>query len=353
MTTQTLGSPDAPGPPGAPRDTRSTLRLDPAALYWAVLSVSPVSRRVAQDALRYAFEPHLPAPLDEIEARFLRLQLPAGDAVWIACGIERERLTDILEREEAARGAAIESVRPAGLPEAILASGLLDEELVRAAQVRLSGAALEFRRGEFQSGAARSRARVLAWSSLACAACCSALLTTGLLLGARSHRDEAQRIHAAARQLAASAIAGAQRGQAAPLPASVDPRMALSARLRDAQRSRAASHAAAGLAHERGQSLIALLANWPEEPASRVDELRIDQTSVTIRGAVRGAGDAERLANLLAVAGDGGVEAAAAWTVGAVQTSRAAEGYTLSIVLRLPPATPDRAVASSGTRTAP
>jgi hypothetical protein len=311
-------------------------------LYWAVLVMPPSTRQSGDEALRYAFEPHLPAPLHEIVARFTPLlgTMSAGRGGtkrWLACGIEHARLGELITDAESGRAACdasesvrVESVIPAALPDAL---GALD---LRGVDLRT----LEFRSGLFESPRRARRRATLAWSALGAAACASALLTAGLLIGAGAHRQIAREAHASARTLAANALQmarGDDPGTAGiALPASVDPRLALGAQLRRAEQSRLAQSAALGLGSDRTEALLSILSRWPGEPASRVDELRLDQGSVTIRGQVREAGDAERLAAILA---------SDAWSIGAVQASRAAQGYAMSIVLReLPPQAASRDV---------
>lgn len=308
------------------------LRLGPGELYWALLDAPP---RATEEALRYAFEPHLPAPLDEIETRFVRLahRDASSSARWLACGIEGQRLADRIGAQEAA-GARVESAVPGGLPQAVLDSGLLSERELAVLDARAL-AGLEFRRGEFESPRRAARRRAALRLTLAAACSSSTLLTAGLLAGAAARHDAASGVDASSRSLAASALAIADglapgfgpENATVPsaLPASVDPRLALRGRLRAAEQGRAARDASLALAQDVVRPFLDLLSAWPEEPATRVDELRLDQTSASVRGAVREAGDAERLAQALA---------RESWAIGAVQASRAAEGYTMSLVLR-------------------
>lgn len=317
------------------RPRRRSVAIPAETLYWAVLDLpAPGGPRglgsPGDEALRYAFEPHLPAPLHEIEPRFVRVRTHGRSDAWLACGAERDRLAGMIESEETRlaaehpdRAATIESVVPAAVPDAIARLVIVDDAAL---------ARLEFRSGDFESPSSKRGRAALAWSVLGAAACASALLTIGLFAGARAQEREARGARDATRALAAHALhvhrGGDPDAHPAPYPASSDPRLALAAELRALEQSLRARDASLGLASDRASTYIDLLAAWPADPASRVDELRIDQASATVRGLVREAGDAERIA--LALADH-------QWGIGAVQASRAAQGYTMSIVLRPPP----------------
>ncbi len=322
----------------------TVLRIPASRLYWAVLEAPPLSGwgrrglhlRRDLDALRYAFEPWLPAPLEEIEARFT--PLAPGSATYIACGVERCRLESMLgdcadDGDVAIRNGELggehavqqtpESARPDALPGVVLsriaaspASGLEPAQVDRVLEM------LELRTGEFLGPVRRGLRRRLLIGSVAAAVLASALVTVALFAAARSTRSAAIAARSAAAAIASDAVAAATSSGGGAGP---NPELRLAAEVRALERTRelpagVRSVGPAGpggpgslLKADRGPLYIALLARWPESIPVRVESLLIDQEAVTIRGQTRGAADAEAL--LLAIDGLGDGVDKANWTV--------------------------------------
>ena len=282
----------------------AVLRLLPECLYWAILDAPP--RRAGAEALRYAFEPWLPAPLEEVETRFA----PTHGRV-LACGVDRDRLAAWIEHAET-DGRRIESVRPAAVPAVAMdrLGGQIDETAICRR--------LEFRASAFESPRHRRR-RIRNAGLLAIAIAAAALIdAAGSLRQAQAARDRA-----AAAERAATAIAAAAVGESA---RSVDPRLALGAELRRLRRTRDRSVENL-LAEDRTGELVALMAAWPADTPTAVDRVDVDQDAVSVRGRVRDAGDFERLR--LALRGF-----APGWSEQAGDLSREREGASFSVVFR-------------------
>ncbi|MCB9848559.1 MAG: hypothetical protein H6814_09110 [Phycisphaeraceae bacterium] len=287
---------------------KATLLVDPSLLYWAALEGLP--RRVNDEALRYAFEPQLPAPLEEIEPRFTWI----GEAgCWIACGAESERLSDWIDANESGND-HIESVRPRGLPPALInkITGIGDRTTSIAQR-------LEFRSRAFESPRRARRRTIAAAAVILTALTTSALLTTGHLRRADAAIARAELIRTEAVSVAANAL----KLTGVTPPPGLDPRLALAAERRRLLKTRE-SVGAAYTAEDRGGTLTALLAAWPDEVPTVIDRIQLEQDSLTIQGAVRNPQDFEKVS--LRLAGF-----SPSWSKSSSSASKARQGYSFTI----------------------
>jgi hypothetical protein len=113
------------------------------------------------------------------------------------------------------------------------------------------------------------------------------LLSASMLRAAALARESAAGARHAAGLLAEQALGSSG-------PAGLDPGVRLGAELRRLRQTRD-KDAAGRLPADRGETLIALLARWPEDVPTNVDSLVMEQGAVTLSGLVRDASDGERL----------------------------------------------------------
>lgn len=285
----------------------------PEKFYWALLDAPP--RGAGHEALRYAFEAWLPAPIDEVETRFLRLGGPRRAV--LACGVERKTLRAWIEGAQRT-GRPLESIRPSELPGPVLNEAQAAPGAPSAAAL---AAAMEFRSGAFLSPrrVRRRRAvRALVGASL--------LATTSLAsLAMVREAGFARRDAEIAREASGRMIDGAL-GQAGGAAAGIDRRLRLAAELRRLEQTRDRS-ASGLLAASRAGAYIAILSAWPQDLRVRVDQLSAEQDTLTLRGEVRDAADFERLK--LQVKGF-----APGWREQSSTVSKGREGFNFTIVLR-------------------
>lgn len=347
----------APGSPPRSHAQRShgqTLRIDPERLYWAVFEAPPLSRwgraglrhRHDDDALGYSFEAWIPAPLDEIEARFTPVQ--PGSTTYVACGIERDRLEELLScksRDSGEAASLIEAAHPDHLPSAVLRripGGAIDElepSLWSAIAERL-----EFRTGTYLGPRARTLRRRLLMGAMAAAVIGSGMITAALFAGAERTRAAAADARIAAASIAARALSSAgvdtQRSDQSPGSGTTDWNLRLTAEVRALERTRAlppgmtgqsGATAASALKDDRGPLFIALLARWPEEIPVQLESLHLEQATATLRGQTRSAAEAESL--LLAIEGLRSAEDSPLWSVQSRSLGRAGEAAAFTAVL--------------------
>ena len=277
------------------------LLVPPSLWYAAVLKGLPPNPPRSQ--LIFAFEPWLPIELDDVEARFVRV-----DAGWLAVGIEREVVVDEITRAEL-DGRPIESVR---LEPGSLGEGLpSNEDLIRAIRQ------VDFRSGHLQSPRARRRARNQ--SLLAAASFIGIGLAASLGLVRRAHLDldVAARADGAVEELARS-VAGPSRQQ-------IDPLQRLQIEHRHRTVAETSSSVETG-AEDRSWDYIRLLASWPDRLSVETEQLRVDQEVIEIRSRTRTLDDHERLVVAL-----GGV---VGWRVASASGSASGDAVRSSIVLR-------------------
>lgn len=338
----------------APPSHGQTLRIDPAQLYWAVFECPPLSRwgraglrrRRDDEALRYSLEGWIPAPLDEIEARFTPVR--PGSTTYVACGIERDRLSALLaceDPESGERASSIESAHPAQLPAAVLrripggAAEELAPTLVNAIAERL-----EFRSGRYLGPRARTLRRRLVVGAAAAAFFGSGLITAALFVVAQRTRSVAAEARVAVASLAAAALSSIgvepiRTGDGAGSGAT-DWGLRLAAEVRALERTRALPPGVAGrpgaaansdLKEDRGSLFIALLERWPEDILVQVESLHIEQATATLRGQTRSPAEAESL--LLAIEGLRSAATGAPWTVQSRSLGKAGEATGFTAVL--------------------
>jgi len=284
----------------------SSLLVDPRLLYWAALDDQP--RRVSDEALRYAFEPHLPATLDEIACRFTWIK---GEQSWLACGVDSSRLQRWIDRHEA-NGDRVESVRPAGLPDV-----LKKEPMRSSAGDPLRG--LEFRTKAFESPRSARRRTLMTAAAILTIVTTSALVTTGFSRRATAADTRTDSLRLQAITLADMTLesAGVTRSP------NIDPRLALAAEHLRLEQTRNTS-AGGQTAEDRGRTLTALLTSWPDDIPTVVDRIQLEQDSITIQGAVRDAGEFEAMSLRLA-------NFSPTWIKRSSSASKARHGYTFTI----------------------
>lgn len=283
----------------------AALYLSPQRCYWALLKALP--RNAGDEALRYAFEPWLPLPLEDVEARFVTC-----DGVTIACGVGRARLHDWIESAES-NGARVEHVTPSGFPPCVLES-LPRNELERYSQLLNH---VDFRSGSFESPRRLRRRRMHAATLIVSALIFSGFLSAGMLRRAHEFQRVEDSALAAMESLATGVV-----GESA--SASVDPALRLAAEVRrlESTRDRTASSL---FVKDAGVTLATLLAAWPTDLRTQVDSIRLDPGLITIRGRVPDAVSAESLANAIE-------SSLNEWSAQSSNLSKGREGYDYSIV---------------------
>ncbi len=277
----------------------------PGVFYWAQLDGLP--KRPSAYALRAAFEAWLPLPVDEVESRFVR----TDQGGWIACGVERTTLQQWIGAATSNGEQVLTSIRPSAWP------GIIDSPSEDAALP-------DFRSGSFACPSlARAKRRVLGvavFTLVAIAAvACLALLGRAQALHVASANIEAQ-----ARPLITDALA-----LSATLPASVDPRRLLTSELealRQATDSTATNYRASGST----APYLRLLAVWPADVPTRVDQLEVNESALRLTLSVRDHGDAERLVDALTTDD-------LPWTLGSrniQQSPRPEDGVRVTLLLK-------------------
>ncbi len=287
---------------------QTLLVIDPAHLYWAEIDGLP--RRANHETLRYAFEPHIPAPLEDIECRFVWTNKSQS---WLACGAESSRLDEWIDCCESNDG-RIESARPNGLP------GVLHERLSKAGQdANDIASGFEFRSQQHESPRRARRRTLMTAAIILTVITASALVTTGHIR--RTSAADAQ-TKSFQQEAITAADAGLQTAGVSRAPG-VDPRLALAAEQRRLRQTRDRS-ADGQAAQDRSRALTTLLGSWPEDIPTVVDRIQFEQDSITIQGAVRDAGEFETMS--LRLAGF-----SPEWTKRSSTTTKAKQGYTFTI----------------------
>lgn len=331
----------------------ATMLLAPGDLYWAVIEAPPLSRwarlgaplRRDVDALRFAFEEWAPAPLDEIEIRFASVD--DASTLFIACGLERDRLRDRIETLETSRDnerESIESIRPSALPEPVLRriATYLDDSGEASLPSQIA-ARLELRTGSLASPARLRRRRDFRIRLVAAVVVASGLLTGSFFLAASRSQLAAGAAQSASAAIATRALTGA--GISA---GSGGPTLRLTAELRSLERTRGGaapngtnSPIRSALKEDRTALYIALIGRWPEEIPVRVESIQVEQSAITLRGQSRTAAEAE--AGLMALDGLRSPGGGPAWSIQSRSLGRSGEAATFTAVL-----TPQAVTASTG-----
>lgn len=278
----------APGPGPAPDPASPLLapdlRLSPDQFYWAVLPNLPA--RATEDELLFALEASVPADIDSLEARFART-----GSIVIGCAMEKDRLHHLISvQEQSPLGGEVGSVRPADLPAAVTDS-LSDPD--RAAFARRgplhTWSELEFRSGAFESPSEHRRRRRITRVLAAGTACGALLLTTAVWLDAYKAASRTERVRSEILTSARDALTGLG------ITSQSDPLLRLAAELRTLQRTHDKG-AERYLATDQTGFLVDLLTAWPDEIATVVESVQIDQDAFIIRGKTRAAEHPDRIA---------------------------------------------------------
>ena len=292
--------------PSTLAEAKVALQHDPGAglgtgsFYWAMLQGLP--DRVSDYALLAAFEQWLPVPIDEVEARFLRL----ADGTVLACGIEHPQLKDMAG--DGARDDGSSSIRPSCTPEFV-------KKLVP--DIDIAGL-IEFRSGAYLPPRTRRRRLAIDVSVLLLLLTACGLLACGLLIRANSSERERQLALQATHALVVGALGPAQ-GAAADL----DPVQRLEASLRLQRQARLVTELSPG---DAAPSYEALLTAWPPDLRAQTNRVLVESNSIRLEALLESAEDAERLVK--AVTG-----AMTHWRVGSRNLRRAREGFQLALVL--------------------
>lgn len=318
------GCRDDPCPPGFMHtiDRHVAVCKPPAdCFYWAVLSVPKTRRRQRPSARHYAFEPWIPTDIASVEMRFGVVSSTAHDhQLVLACGIERDRLAELIDRCLSALepGASLLSLTPSEPPSFLASMSEVDPDLLASA-----AEGFEFRSGEFECPRLRRRrlriARVTAAAYVV--SCC--VLTVMWALGAARLRDESAHWRQSADTLAMECAEAARTNRPG---AGVDPRLLVLSELRTLRQTREGGHAGHA-SEDRLDTLIELLARWPEGTPTLVRSMSLDQDAIGIRGEVRDAGEYEQLASAL----DSNVHG---WSRPVGNASRAQLGYSFNLTMR-------------------
>lgn len=295
-------------------------RVNAERFYWAKLHSPPAARSDRKEALRFAFESWIPAPLDDTAVHFIPLSRIAGTHSVIACGIDRRRLAELIDEAEVALSAcnpagSLVSLRPASLPQWV------DGEFGDGASVRLE--ALEFRRGTFEHPRRRQRRRRATSVVAICLVVSPLLLAATWVVTGQRHLHEHRQWREVADSLARSAL---RSNVANATTDGADPRWRILSELRTLRQATQAS-AEVVTPEDRLDTLVHLLEYWPNDIPTLVRTLSLEQDSVSIRGEVRDPSEYERLAAALA-------EFDVRWTRPVGHASRSGNGYTFSMTIR-------------------
>ncbi len=296
-----------PGPVLSGRD----LLAPPEGLMWAVLERPATRAQRRDEALRYAFEPFAPAPIESLETRFTEAK---SRGRIVACAVERDRLASWIELEGED---AVRSIRPAAFPDVVVRrlDGVTEQELAKLLR------ALELRTGRFEPRRAKRRRTIAAVSILGLLVASTALASVGMRRFGDRAQDEAAAANVATTALVASAL-GDPRGA----EASLDPLLRLSAEVRRLEKTRNVV-AEAILPEDRSAALIDLLAGFPSDVPTRIDQVVIEQDTLVVRGQVRDAADAERLRLALA-------SSLVGWEEQSAATGRSRDAFAFTLALR-------------------
>ncbi|MCA9293220.1 MAG: hypothetical protein KDA20_05345, partial [Phycisphaerales bacterium] len=194
-----------PKPTARTTPGEAPIGLGADACYWAILEHLP--DRLSDYALLAAFEQWLPLPIDEIEARFVRL----GDGKVIACGVEHALLQSLIEQIDDV------SLCPTTVPAFVqdAADGIDVAKM------------MEFRRGQYVPSRMAHRRRRQHAGAIALALVTCVIVAGGFWLRAQSAQAQA---HAAT--MATSMLVDAALGLAAGAATGLDPAQRLDAALR-------------------------------------------------------------------------------------------------------------------------
>ncbi len=246
--------------------------------YWAVLDPTPSPATL--ESFRYAFEPFVPSPIEGVHCRIVRPMKRAGSPV-IACGVGAFAL-------DGDGGAAM---MPDALPAFVLERfDGLDESEVLDRLAFGGGGDGAGRRAHFSKPAALV---------VACLVSC-VLLGIGMIRRAdamRSHHAEAEEALASL----VAAVLGPPRGAEGSLPPAA--RLNAEARRLALTRSSGAESGDAAMilkSPDIAGDYIALLESWPADLPTRVEQIDLRASALTVRGMVRDAADFERLRQTLA-----------------------------------------------------
>lgn len=286
--------------------SRHVVRLSPDRCYWAWIDGLPAN--ASEEALRYGLEPWIPAELDEVEARFVRI----GER-FAACAVEHAVLNALLAAHSD-RGLDVRSVRPGAWPDALRSTAgdadLSDDALAR----------FEFRTGDYRCAGQRRLRRLTVIAAVLGVVASATLFSFGSFQRANALRSEAAAARNAEVRLIET-ILGLSR------QAGLDPRLRLSAELRALERTQGSNTDLEPELDVRSH-LVSLLACWPESVRTRVRAVQIDQQAVTLRGDVEEPADFEALRAAIE-------QADAPWSVRSGNSGRAREGASFSIALEL------------------
>ncbi len=290
--------------------------------YWAVLTVPRTRPRQRVSARRFAFEPWVPAPIENVEMRFRLLRsMPDGRELILACGIEHNRLAALIHQGTHGPGptaARLPSLIPAEAPATLAALSSFDSQALNTA-----AHGLEFRSGRYECpDRKRHRRRLIGLSAALYLVTCT-LLTALWATAASRHRSDAARWRHAADELARGSVQEAGTNRPEP---SVDPRLLLLAEVRTLRQTRDAD-LAPHASEDRLDTLLDLLARWPEDIPVLVRSLSLDQDLIGVRGEVRDAGEYEQLASALGSSATG-------WSRPVGNASRAQQGYSFNLSMR-------------------
>jgi hypothetical protein len=263
--------------------TARTLHLPWRSFYWAVVSGDSATRTVPGTAVYDELERVLPVPLEDVEVRQVRS--PSGAV--IACGLERNRLVNLIERHP-----ECVAIVPAELPLAVCEAAGFTTVPSAASASGFEPAGLNFLTMEFEPEIVTRLRRVQRRTWLAASAVVCALVAAGFWSRAHAATESARDVRQATRTLV---LGAATRGN--------------QVSTEDARRTLQAERAV--LVQSRGEAgnslrptdaadgLAAILAAWPEAE-TRVSSLQVTPSHASLGVELPSTAGAEAFATSLA-----------------------------------------------------
>lgn len=293
---------------------QNTKSIPATRCYWALLDTPP--KPATLDSLRFTVEPLLPAPIDTINCRFVQ---PHAKGRILACGLDAGA-------KEFAEDPGV-SLRPDTLPEFVseaLQSTDFDAEAL------LGRLAFPSRGRDASSLRARPSRVMMVFLVLSLSA---GLLCMTMLQRASAFQDLTHQFEQAISNVVTDTL-GPAHGAEMSLP----PRTRLEAESRRLARTRSGDDGSDPGSADITPDLVALLAIWPEDIPTRVEQIDLRGGILTVRGSVRDTADFEQLKIALA----DGLEHYEPPTGSA---SRAREGFNFDLAMRTTLVPPRKALA--------
>lgn len=258
------------------------LRLPSSSFYWALLDEGMLKGRSGRrkQQLDYLFESVLPLPVEQLQTAYLKVTNAQDRPRCLACGMDRERLKNVLDEAAIKPHAIVPSELPGFIRSEV---GSLDPE----------PESLNLLTGDYEPAALKRarrgwRLQVAVLFILLCV-----VITLGLQRRARHAMDEVARFESLRRDLTQQAL-GAQGTLGGRQPAELQ----LTAELRRLRQTRQQPRAELALA-DVSHDLAGVLSHWPaaEDLFVQTESISVTPTAITIRAIAPNSADIQQLAD--------------------------------------------------------